>query len=134
MIVFWTALDEFSAFLTDGWPSRKLLFNCFQIWITDSGAVAISIRIPEASGDGLQGLDGTEAVGLYLNRRLWPFTALNSWTGSLSAGFKSWLELHLNRRQLRFFEFVGQFSWRTRVIISRKRQYQDMVSTRVSGR
>src|SRR6202035_2274588 len=68
----------------------------------------------------------TADVGLYLNRRtveLWPFTALNSWTGSLSAGFKSCLELHLNLRQPRFFEFAGQFSWRARVIISRKRQY-----------
>jgi hypothetical protein len=36
-------------------------------------------------------------VALYLNRRLWPFTALNSWTGSLSTGFNSWTELHLNR-------------------------------------
>jgi pimeloyl-ACP methyl ester carboxylesterase len=34
-------------------------------------------------------------VALYLNRRLWPFTALNSWTGSLSTGFKSRLELAL---------------------------------------
>jgi hypothetical protein len=25
----------------------------------------------------------------YLNRRLWPFTALNSWTESLSTGFNS---------------------------------------------
>ena len=41
------------------------------------------------------------AVALYLNRRLWPFTALNSWTGSLFTGLKSWLGLHLNRRQLR---------------------------------
>jgi len=56
------------------------------------------------------------------------------WTGSPSAGFKSWLELHLNRRQLRFFEFAGQFSWRARVIISRKRQYQDIAPTGVSGR
>src|SRR6266436_3459775 len=31
----------------------------------------------------------------------------NSWTGSLSTGFKSWLELHLNRRLSRFFEFAG---------------------------
>jgi integrase len=36
-------------------------------------------------------------VDLHLNRRLWPFTALNSWTGSLSTGFDSWTELHLNR-------------------------------------
>ena len=52
-------------------------------------------------------------VALYLNRRLWPFTALNSWTGSLFGGFKSWLELHLNRRQPRFFEFAGslRFKW-----------------------
>src|ERR1700755_598792 len=28
------------------------------------------------------------AVALYLNRRLLPFTALNSWTGSLSTGLK----------------------------------------------
>jgi hypothetical protein len=39
-------------------------------------------------------------VALYLNRRLWPFTALKSWTGSLSTGFNSWTELHLNRRHL----------------------------------
>jgi hypothetical protein len=31
------------------------------------------------------------AVALYLNRRLWPLTALNSWTGSLSTGFNSGL-------------------------------------------
>jgi hypothetical protein len=30
---------------TDRWPSRKLLFNRFQIWITHSGAVAIPIRM-----------------------------------------------------------------------------------------
>src|SRR5271166_6603307 len=29
-------------------------------------------------------------VALYLNRRLWPFTALNSWTGGLSIGLNSW--------------------------------------------
>jgi hypothetical protein len=29
-------------------------------------------------------------VGLYLNRRLWPFTVLNSWTGGLSTGLNSW--------------------------------------------
>jgi hypothetical protein len=40
-------------------------------------------------------------VALYLNRRLWPFTVVNSWTGSLSTAFNSWMELHLNRRQLR---------------------------------
>jgi hypothetical protein len=36
-------------------------------------------------------------VALYLNRRQWPFTALNSWTGSRSAAFNSGMELHLNR-------------------------------------
>jgi hypothetical protein len=30
------------------------------------------------------------SVALYLNRRLWPFTALNSWTGSLSIDLDSW--------------------------------------------
>src|SRR6202023_3376920 len=30
------------------------------------------------------------SVALYLNRRLWPFTALNSWTGGLSIGLNSW--------------------------------------------
>ena len=30
------------------------------------------------------------AVALYLNRRLWPLTALNSWTGGLSIGLNSW--------------------------------------------
>ena len=30
----------------------------------------------------------TCSVALYLNRRLWPFTALNSWTGSLSTAFQ----------------------------------------------
>jgi hypothetical protein len=49
----------------------------------------------------------TLAVALYLNRRQWPFTALNSWTGSRSAAFNSGTELHLNRRQPRFFEFAG---------------------------
>jgi hypothetical protein len=29
-------------------------------------------------------------VALYLNRRLWRFTALNSWTGGLSVGLNSW--------------------------------------------
>jgi len=38
-------------------------------------------------------------VALYLNRRLRPFTALNSWTGSRSTAFNSQTELHLNRRQ-----------------------------------
>jgi hypothetical protein len=38
-----------------------------------------------------------EDIALYLNRRQPPFTALNSWTGSLSTGLKSWLELHLSR-------------------------------------
>ena len=34
---------------------------------------------------------GTDlVVALYLNRRLWPFTALNSWTGGLSIGLNSW--------------------------------------------
>ena len=40
-------------------------------------------------------------VALYLNRRQRPFTALNSWTGSLSTASKSGMELHLNRRQPR---------------------------------
>jgi hypothetical protein len=40
-------------------------------------------------------------VALYLNRRQWPFTALNSWTGSPSPAFSSRQELHLNRRQSR---------------------------------
>jgi hypothetical protein len=46
---------------------------------------------------------GTPAGGvvLYLNRRQWPLTVLNSWTGNLSTAFNSWTELHLNRRQLR---------------------------------
>jgi hypothetical protein len=43
----------------------------------------------------------SRAVALYLNRRLSPFTALNSWTGSRSTGCKSCLEQHLNRRQPR---------------------------------
>jgi hypothetical protein len=30
------------------------------------------------------------AVALHLNRRLWQFTALNSWTGGLSIGSNSW--------------------------------------------
>src|SRR5262245_39163342 len=38
---------------------------------------------------------GTD-VALYLNRRQWPFTALNSWTGSRYAAFNSRTELHLN--------------------------------------
>jgi hypothetical protein len=48
-----------------------------------------------------------QKVALHLNRRLWSFTALNSWTGSLSTGFKSWLELYLNRRQPRFTFVLG---------------------------
>ena len=44
----------------------------------------------------------TTIVALYLNRRQWPFTALNSWTGTRSTRFNSWTELYLNRRQLRF--------------------------------
>jgi hypothetical protein len=39
----------------------------------------------------------TADVALYLNRRLRPFTALNSWTGGISTGCNSWTELHLNR-------------------------------------
>ena len=46
----------------------------------------------DASGAG-----STAPVALYLNRRLRPFTALNSWTGSLFTGSDSWTELHLNR-------------------------------------
>ena len=38
-------------------------------------------------------------VALYLNRRLWPFTALNSWTGGLSIGSNFVETLYLNRRQ-----------------------------------
>jgi hypothetical protein len=30
---------------------------------------------------GLEKEPGSPFVALYLNRRLWPFTALNSWTG-----------------------------------------------------
>jgi hypothetical protein len=30
----------------------------------------------------------TKTVALYLNRRLWRVTALNSWTGGLSIGFR----------------------------------------------
>jgi hypothetical protein len=44
----------------------------------------------------------SRAVALYLNRRQWSFTALNSWTGSLSTGFDSRPELHLNHRQPEF--------------------------------
>jgi hypothetical protein len=59
--------------------------------------------IVRAQAVTLSGEDGDiKGVGTSLNRRLWPFTALNSWTGSLSTGFKSWLELYLNRRQPRF--------------------------------
>jgi hypothetical protein len=29
------------------------------------------------------------SVALYLNRGLWPFTALNSWTGGLATGLNS---------------------------------------------
>jgi Tn3 transposase DDE domain len=32
----------------------------------------------------------TPSVALHLNRRLWQFTALNSWTGGLSIGSNSW--------------------------------------------
>ena len=32
----------------------------------------------------------TTIVALYLKRRLWPFTALNSWTGGLPIGLNSW--------------------------------------------
>jgi hypothetical protein len=42
--------------------------------------------------------DQGAGVALYINRRLWPFTALNSWTGSVSTGCNSRTELHLNRR------------------------------------
>jgi TnpA family transposase len=33
------------------------------------------------------------AVALHLNRRLWPFTALNSWTGGVSTGCNSWTDV-----------------------------------------
>jgi hypothetical protein len=36
-------------------------------------------------------------VAVYLNRRLWPFTALNSWTGGLSIDLQSVETLYLNR-------------------------------------
>lgn len=41
-------------------------------------------------------------VALHLNRRLRSFTALNSWTRSLSIGLDSWSELYLNPRRHRF--------------------------------
>jgi hypothetical protein len=44
------------------------------------------------------------------------------------------MELHLNRRQPRFFDLQVQDSLRTRAIISKKRQYHDIASTRVSGK
>ena len=40
----------------------------------------VLMRSPEADA----------GVALYLNRRLWLFTALNSWTGGLSIGLDSW--------------------------------------------
>ena len=42
------------------------------------------------------------AVALYLNRRLWPFTAPNSWTGGPIHWLKFVETLYLNRRQPRF--------------------------------
>ena len=60
-------------------------------------------------------IKGTVVVALHLNRRLWPFTALNSWTGSLSTGFKSWLELYLNRRQPRFLLFPSEVVQRSTI-------------------
>jgi serine/threonine protein kinase len=53
------------------------------------------LQVPELSSGSQQGrefrTDVTAAsliVALYLNRRLWPFTALNSWTGGLSTEMK----------------------------------------------
>jgi len=63
----------------------------------------IENRIKEGTVDGLRAailVDpanarvsahfGIALVALYLNRRLWPFTALNSWTEGLSIGLNSW--------------------------------------------
>jgi hypothetical protein len=80
-----------------------------------SGGFQWSLKAPEADLKGLSGEilgkhgagpswtmdDGSSIVGnlppletvvvaLYLNRRLWPFTALNSWTGGLATGLNSW--------------------------------------------
>src|SRR5260221_11666090 len=56
-----------------------------------------------SSSEGLGNNSGVRrsGVALYLNRRLWSFTAPNSWIGNLSPDFNSWPELHLNRRPLR---------------------------------
>jgi hypothetical protein len=52
--------------------------------------------IARAHAVTLSGEDGdVKGVGTSLNRRLWPFTALNSWTGSLSTAFNSWTELQI---------------------------------------
>src|SRR5262249_51035625 len=51
---------------TDRWPSRKLLFNRFQIWITDGRAVAISIRMD----NNVDKVRIIEAAGRFIKKRV----------------------------------------------------------------
>jgi hypothetical protein len=83
-----------------GASTRKKFFEFFTVPIRNANTRAAYYRAIQqflawAERAGYQDLD----VVLYLNRRQWPFTALNSWTGSLSTplqfvdgiAFKSWI-------------------------------------------
>jgi hypothetical protein len=55
---------------------------------------AFNSRLPARFANNFRIDSFAAGVALYLNRGQWPFTALNSWTGSLSTRFNSWTELH----------------------------------------
>src|SRR5215469_14257809 len=50
----------------DRWPLRKLLFNCFQIWISDGRSMAISIRM-DYNVDKVRII---EAAGRFVKKRI----------------------------------------------------------------
>src|SRR4029077_4599623 len=51
---------------SDRWPCRKLFFNRFQIWITDSRAVPISIRMD----NNVDKVWIIEATGCFIKERI----------------------------------------------------------------
>jgi hypothetical protein len=64
--------------------------------------LSVSRLKPKCYNIPIRSIIRAPAVALYLNRRLWSFAALNSWTRSLSTGFNWWTELHLNPFLRRF--------------------------------
>jgi hypothetical protein len=76
-----------------GWIERDLFQPEHEGYLTDSALLdKLVAEKPEALAEGIK--SECRAV---LKSRLWPFAALNSWTGSLSTRFNSWTELHLSR-------------------------------------